>query len=392
MAFAAAPAQPVAVKSVEVVQTLRHEPAMVVMADEGFTGTASGPGSLDAGGPFAVVGGLRPLNALGPLNQLAAQARGDLSLPARPAPFVLNLSVIQSGNMPPGVLRTSLAPVDPSADPPSHDGPMPLVFMLANGRGVDNSSGRLLAWMAPMVPGDVTQGQVPGFGPFDPRGRLAELMHDALFAGHLAWSSDGAHSTTDGALGDDASLEGERHAINPALFGQSAADDSSFAGSGRSVMEADRPWFDFEAGEAADAPDREAASHLVAAGDATATLASAVWAAGSRAVGAAIDGDAFDSALHDLLAPRFAFDAAALSDAIRDLVDDADELGIGLLGLVTDPTRQGEVALVAAVAAGLAYRHWRGRERREQAESREMLAARFVRGPASPAPGRRTCP
>ncbi|HEV3023179.1 MAG TPA: hypothetical protein VGX76_11960, partial [Pirellulales bacterium] len=163
---------------------------------------------------------------------------------------------------------------------------------------------------------------------------------------------------------------------------QSGKTDSILAGTGRSTGETP-PSFDLESGEAGGTLNHEDVGRLVAVGDTTAGWAAAFWAAGSRALGGEGDAGAIEFALHELLAPRFAFDSAALGEAIRDLVAEADEMGINLLGFLTDPTQRGEMALVAGVATALAYRHWRSGERREQAESRAMLAARFVRGPAS---------
>jgi hypothetical protein len=373
--FSAAPMPVAAIKAVDVVQRLQHGPTMV-LADAGPFGT---PAAIKVGGLSDGPGGPKPMNGLG-LNQFGALTAGASPLLVRPTTFVLNSSAIQSFDTATAVLRPPVPPLGAGTppDPASHDGPLSLVGLLANSRGGNDASVRLLAWMAQMAPGDATQGQAQG-GPFDFRGRFAQLAHDTLFAEYLARLSDSGHSAIDDASNNDASLDRERHGINPALFGQSAGDDSMFAGAGRSVVENQPAWLDHEMDETS-----EAASHLVAVGDTTAAFASAVWAAGSRALGAALDGDgaALDSALHDLLAPRFAFDAATLSDAIGGLVDEADELGISLLGLLADPAKRSEMALLAAVVAGLAYRHWRGQERRAQAESRSMLAARFVTGPS----------
>jgi hypothetical protein len=88
--------------------------------------------------------------------------------------------------------------------------------------------------------------------------------------------------------------------------------------------------------------------------------------------------------LHDLLTPQFTCDAAALSVAIDEIAAQAEELGVGLLGMFADPVALGEAALVAGVVgAGLAYRHWRGGRRQGKDEEQELLSARFIRGHAS---------
>jgi hypothetical protein len=61
--------------------------------------------------------------------------------------------------------------------------------------------------------------------------------------------------------------------------------------------------------------------------------------------------------------------------------------------MLSDPVATGEAAIVTGlIGAGLAYRHWRGMEQREQGEEQELLSARFIRGPASLRLSRRISP
>jgi hypothetical protein len=290
-----------------------------------------------------------------------------------------------------GMLRTKtylVAPYAPIPDEAAHD-ILPPLGTPPDTRSGDGSAARLFMLMPPP---DGSQGPGHGYGQFDPRGRFVELVRDTLAEVRLAAAlPDVPHSRTDGGSADGDLAEKENlGAINHAVPGQNAQSDPLFLGAGRAVETAlsDPEWAD----EAKGTPGHEPAGRLVALDEAR----EAFWSRESRLVGAGSDGHGSTTS-HDLLAPRFAFDAEALFDAralgaaLGELLSEADEWGTSLLGFLTDPTSSTDLALVAGVAvAGFAYRHWRGGPRREEAEARAMLAARFVTGPASLRLGRRT--
>ena len=93
---------------------------------------------------------------------------------------------------------------------------------------------------------------------------------------------------------------------------------------------------------------------------------------------------AVQSLLHDLLQPKRPVDDAAIGIALGGLFADAEQVGTSLVEMLSDPVRSAEFAVATGViAAGFAGRQLQEREARERAEARQMLAARFIRGPES---------
>lgn len=219
---------------------------------------------------------------------------------------------------------------------------------------------------------------------FDGRPRFAEVLRAPLGDARLAMSPlDGVRSSNGALAYFDSAADGERHATAgfAILFGQSAESEALYKG-GRTVGSAlsTGPWGHADDSGPIESAQRSAVGYLVAFND-TAWSASIGAAASVQAAQQGAEQAA--SLFQDVLAPRFAFDAAALAVAIDDLAAQADELGVGLLELLS-PVASGEAALVAGmVGAGLAYRHWRGARRAQQSEEQDMLSSRFIRGPAS---------
>jgi hypothetical protein len=247
------------------------------------------------------------------------------------------------------------------------------------GRGPDPAFGRY--WSVLFDGWQQTYfGDVSGMNgaPVDPHVRFLNLAHDPLGEARSMLSSpDTEHTKTSDVL----TTEGDRRVTSAltALFGQSAETDTVLVGRGRVLGDNH-----YKTGEGAQANElaTEPVGYLVAFDTMALGLGlGAVSAAGQPQV---VGQTAFSFLLEDLITPSFSYDTAALSIAINDLVDQADEMGGGLLGMLGDSATSGEAALVAGlVGAGLAYRHWRGGQRRKLSEDRELLSARFLRGPAS---------
>jgi hypothetical protein len=221
---------------------------------------------------------------------------------------------------------------------------------------------------------------------FDVRERPTESLRGQLSDGRLVMSPlDGVRASNGALAYFDAAADGERHASAgvAALFGQNAEAGAPFAG-GRAVGTA----LFGEAGNLGDssAPvevaQQSAVGYLVAIEEAFRRAAAGAY---SASVDAAQQGaeQAASSLVQEVLVPHFAFDAAALTAAVNELADQADELGVGLWEMLS-PIATGEAALVAGiVAAGIVYRHWRGTRRDEGAEEQDLLSSRFIRGHAS---------
>lgn len=213
----------------------------------------------------------------------------------------------------------------------------------------------------------------------DPHLRLFETARESRFdASQPAILPDSARVSPSGGSHDDAILESQRQATpgSATTPGQNAETEATF-GAGPMTSHLHREELPTEA-----APSRETVSHLVAFNRSDLDGPTGETAPNGRPSGG--NWTAAASVLNDLLVPRFAGDAASLGVALTDLLAEADELGDGLLGLLTGPPVTCEAALVAGlVGAGVAYRHWRGGQRREENEAREVLWATFVSGPAS---------
>ena len=242
-------------------------------------------------------------------------------------------------------------------------------------------------------------GQMPGpegTSP-DPHIRYFELVHESWVESRLAaLTPDSVHSADNDAVMVGGARSGERHAsASLVLFGQSAESDTVFIGRDRSIGDVQRGIVpaDGDGSESADnAAERAIVGYLVAFDEVALGWGVDAVSAVARPLESG-DRGAVTSLMHELLTPRLTYDAEALSVALTDVVAQAEELGFGLLGMLTDPVASGEAALVTGVVGmGLVYRHWRGGQRREQLEEQELLSARFIHGPASLRLGRRSSP
>lgn len=223
----------------------------------------------------------------------------------------------------------------------------------------------------------------PGGGFFDGRPHMADFLRAPPNDARLATSAlDGLRSSNGALAYFDPDTDVERHttAAFAITFGQSAEGEAAAVG-GR-PMGGVQPGgtlsddMDAESG----AFDERAVKALVAFEEALREAR-----AGDFSVQAARRGaEQAPSALaQDVLAPRFTFDASALTVAINDLAAQADELGVGLLEMLS-PATSGETAIVAGfIGAGLAYRHWRASSRDRRREDDDLLSSRFMRGHAS---------
>lgn len=223
----------------------------------------------------------------------------------------------------------------------------------------------------------------PEGGFFDGRPHIADFLRAPPSDVRLAMSAlDGLRSSNGALAYFDPDTDVERHATGTiaVTFGQSAEGETAAVG-GR-PMGGVPP-----GGDLSDDIEAELGSFDERSVKALVALEEALRDAradDSSAQAARSGGEQAASTLaQDVLAPRFAFDAAALTVAINDLAAQADELGVGLLEMLS-PAASGETALVAGfMGAGLAYRHWRASSRDRRREEDDLLASRFMRGHAS---------
>ncbi|HVX14254.1 MAG TPA: hypothetical protein VHC22_23915 [Pirellulales bacterium] len=276
-----------------------------------------------------------------------------------------------------GLAPSGAAPAPPLPSPDSE---------AAAARGADAFGRYWTVLFEGLQPADF--GDVSGMNgmPFDPHVRFLDLAHDPLTEARSTLSSpDTGHNTTSDIL----TTEADRHVSSTlaALFGQSAETDAVFVGRGRVL--GDNQYKVGEGSQADEGSREQAVGYLVAFDKLALGWGLGAAAAAGQAPGASKVALSF--LLNDLLTPSFSCDAAALSIAINDLVAQADEMGGSLLDVFSDVATSGEAALVTGiVGAGLAYHHWRGEHRRKLSEDRELLSARFIRGPASLRLHRRT--
>jgi hypothetical protein len=352
---------------------------------------------LTSGQPAAFIDTLHHGHAL--LTDPASTATASVG-PAfmRPAPYELKSSVFRSLEVASQDLASARVRPDPlmiesrgsllaAGNSTSRVTATPPLAMGFQSNRSDTLFNRFIVFMSDSASSlDFGQASVQDGAPLEPHLRFAELMRDSLIAARLAiFSSDAIHPGSDDVSAGGSAAEGHRRgATHVNLFGQSAESESMSMGAGRASSNAPRNIVDnlvppdVEQQSATHAP----VGHLVAYGDAASARSAATHVARTQTDHG--DGQTMGSVLHDLLAPRLAFDSTAMSAAITDLLAEADDLGVGLLGMLTDPLSSGEMAILTGVAAaGFAYRHWRGGDRRAELESRRMLAARFITGCAT---------
>ncbi len=216
--------------------------------------------------------------------------------------------------------------------------------------------------------------------------RVAELLRDPPGEVRLAMSPADGIRFSNGALAYfDSAADVERHSTIGfgVVIGQSARGEAAaIGGSAIGGVLPNGSWAYGEDAGPVEAAQRGAAWHLVALHEA---LHSANVGVSSAAVQAAQRGaqQAMSLLVREVLAPNFALDAAALTVAMNDFAAQADELGAGLLEILS-PVASGEAALVAGVlGAGLAYRHWCGSRCDRRSEEQDLLSSRFIRGHAS---------
>lgn len=223
----------------------------------------------------------------------------------------------------------------------------------------------------------------PDGGFFDGHPRMADFLRAPPSDVRLATSAwDGLRSSNGALAYFDPDTDVERHttAAFAITFGQSAEGEAAAVGGrpmGGVPSGGDLP-DDMDAELAAF--DERTVKALVAFEEALRDARAGDFSAQAARRGAE---QAASTLAQDVLAPRFALDAAALTVAINDLAAQADELGVGLLEMLS-PAASGETALVAGfIGAGLAYRHWRASSRERLREEDDLLSSRFMRGHAS---------
>ena len=260
----------------------------------------------------------------------------------------------------------------------------PPLFGTADLRG-DMTANRML--LLPTIDGQggsVGDAPPPGDGGEQPPLHYFGLVHDFWAETRLAiFSLDAARPASVSPEGPGNEAGVPRHSSNGPVLGiqgrQSAESGALDFGAPstvghESVSTDDVTW------SSTGGPREQASatvSHLVAFNDAEIGAANEISSSSAKTT---LDPwDQMATALHELLTPRIACDAATLGVALADLMAEADELGVGLLGVLGYPTAVRPAALVAGlVGAGIAYRHWRGGREREAAEKRELLSARFI--------------
>lgn len=240
---------------------------------------------------------------------------------------------------------------------------------------------------------DLGQDMTQDGTPLDFRVRVMELVRDSLIASRLAtFSPDPSHTNSeDGSAGGTTTDAHHHPAAAMGLGGQNADSDATFAVLGRASGNV--PQGVSDASDLSPSDEQKNAAnaivdHLLAFGE----LASTWSALPTQFSSESTIGQTLGSVLHDVLMPRLAIDATALDAAMSDLFAQVDDLGVGLLGMLSDPFTTAEIALAAGVAAaGFVYRHWRGSAGRAETEHRLLLAARFINPPrASGVGGRET--
>lgn len=275
------------------------------------------------------------------------------------------------------------APANPAINAQLTSPPLPL----ADPHELDLSLERAVF----LVPGDWQPDSVGMFArpdgiSFDAHPRLAELLRAPLGEVRLLMSpADGLRSSNGALAYFDPAADAERHGTTgfAVMFGQSAEGETA-AMRGRAVGDVLPVGAWAEAGDAApfESAQHGTVSYLVAFAEAFLNASANDHSTAAQAAHGGAE-EATSSLAQDVLLPRFAFDAAALTVAINDLADQAEELGAGLLEMLS-PVGSGEAAAVAGmVAAGLAYRHWRGSRRDPRAEEQALLSSRFLRGHAT---------
>jgi hypothetical protein len=266
-------------------------------------------------------------------------------------------------------------------------------------RGAGSSLARFMpVFLEGWQPMEVSQMSGQDSVPLDGHARYFVVVHESFAESRMApMLPDSVHLRSIDAFALNKPASGERHLANSltAPFGPSADADAVFSIRGRAIGAALQNNL-VALGEETEATDtaneRAAVGYLVAFNN---TIVGSLLGAASAAIPSSESGEsaAVGSLIQDLLTPRLAFNAEALSFAINEFAAQADELGVGLLSMLSDPVATGEAAIVTGlIGAGLAYRHWRGMEQREQGEEQELLSARFIRGPASLRLSRRISP